>query len=32
MASRVFLDIEVDGEYLGKIVLHLRYDIVPRYV
>ena len=28
--SRVFLDIEVDDEYIGKVVLHLRYDVAPR--
>ena len=29
---RVFLSIEADGELLGKVVIHLRYDVVPRSV
>ena len=27
---RVFFDIEADGEFIGKIVIQLRFDVVPR--
>merc|ERR1719411_1883665 len=27
---KVFLSIEADGELLGKVVIRLRYDVVPR--
>ena len=28
----MFLSIEADGELLGRVVIHLRYDVVPRSV
>ena len=28
----MFLSIEADGELLGKVVIRLRYDVVPRSV
>lgn len=28
----VFLQIELDGENIGRIEIQLRYDVVPRYL
>ena len=29
---QVFLQIELDGENIGRIEIQLRYDVVPRYL